>query len=183
MMYSCGANHRLLVCQSQSLSLYSVFISALRDTYSHYLFCSSDPPFFNRREVHVSNKRDGSHLESRRPDNDICVGNGAKTEKIWKARRLCSLESFTSFLLLRWALLTCSTKISSSQGQRTGFELALSQVGWDFRGTGDSKELILWRGEKGTAHSVKEISEMVSVLKIAWLSIRFGWSVAPKPAH
>lgn len=82
MMYSRGANHQLPVCQSQSLSLYSVFISASRDTYSPYLFCSSDSPFFNGREAHASNKRDGSHLESRRPDNDICVGNGAKPEKI-----------------------------------------------------------------------------------------------------
>jgi len=82
MTYSCGANHRLPVCQGQSLSLHSVFISASRDTYSPFLFCSSHSPFFNGKEAHVSNKRDGSRLESRRPVNDICVGNGAKTEKI-----------------------------------------------------------------------------------------------------
>lgn len=82
MIYSRGANLRLPVCQSQSLSLYSVFISASRDSHSPYLFCSSDSPFFNEREAHASDKRDGSHLESRRPDNDMCVGNGAKTEKI-----------------------------------------------------------------------------------------------------
>lgn len=104
--------------------------------------------FSTGREAHASDKRDGSHLESRRPDNDICVGNGAKMGKIWKARQLCSLETFTSFLLLRWALLTWSTKINSSQVQRTGFEKDLSQAGWDFRAMQDSTELILQRGEK-----------------------------------
>lgn len=32
--------------------------------------------------MYASDKRDGSRLESRRPDNDICVGNGAKMGKI-----------------------------------------------------------------------------------------------------
>lgn len=32
--------------------------------------------------MHASDKRAGSHLERRRPDNDICVGNGVKMGKI-----------------------------------------------------------------------------------------------------
>lgn len=59
-----------------------LFISDLMDIYSLYMFCSSDPPFFNKGAARASNKGDGSHLESGWPDDDIRVGNGAKTEKI-----------------------------------------------------------------------------------------------------
>lgn len=102
--------------------LTSVFISVLRDAYSPYLFCSRESPFFNRRELSVSHKGDGLHLENRRPDNDICVGNRAQAE-IRKARCLCSLESFTSFLLLRSSWCTRDTQINF----REDIQLALNQ--------------------------------------------------------